>query len=177
MFVLCHIDTSFQVVNHAFFYREHLYVSRVLNDLSVWQEAPIPGGLQGWILSAVFKRNLKIALLGGYVATLPLLESFLKEVFLQRQAVEYVVSARSRQQGPRRCVSRCLFGGTVGVRSALHGRVPAAGGYIRRRCTDTAACRTHEEVHVLPSNLCSVAFFDCLIVSIFILGTKRMGVR
>lgn len=42
-----------------------MYVSKVLNDLVVWQEATIPGGLQGWILSPTFKRNLKIALLGG----------------------------------------------------------------------------------------------------------------
>lgn len=44
---------------------EHVYVSRVLTELAVWQEAPIPGGLTGWILSSTFKRNLKIALLGG----------------------------------------------------------------------------------------------------------------
>lgn len=47
------------------FSKEHVYVSKVLSDLSVWQEAPIPGGLLGWILSPTFKRNLKVALLGG----------------------------------------------------------------------------------------------------------------
>ncbi|KAG7301158.1 hypothetical protein JYU34_014006 [Plutella xylostella] len=36
-----------------------------LSELSVWQEAPIPGGLPGWILSQSFKKNLKVALLGG----------------------------------------------------------------------------------------------------------------
>ncbi|KAK5649148.1 hypothetical protein RI129_004040 [Pyrocoelia pectoralis] len=50
---------------HQAFSKEHMYVSKVLSNLYVWQEASIPGGLQGWILSATFKRNLKIALLGG----------------------------------------------------------------------------------------------------------------
>lgn len=36
-----------------------------LTELSVWQEAPIPGGLPGWILAQAFKKNLKVALLGG----------------------------------------------------------------------------------------------------------------
>lgn len=45
--------------------REHVYVSGVLSELCVWQEAAIPGGLLGWILSSTFKRNLKVALLGG----------------------------------------------------------------------------------------------------------------
>lgn len=47
------------------FSKEHIYVSGVLSELCVWQEAGIPGGLLGWILSITFKRNLKIALLGG----------------------------------------------------------------------------------------------------------------
>ncbi|VEN54900.1 unnamed protein product [Callosobruchus maculatus] len=47
------------------FSKEHIYISKVLTELSLWQEAAIPGGLLGWILSPTFKRNLKIALLGG----------------------------------------------------------------------------------------------------------------
>lgn len=47
------------------FSKEHIYVSGVLSELCVWQEAGIPGGLLGWILSSTFKRNLKTALLGG----------------------------------------------------------------------------------------------------------------
>jgi transcription initiation factor TFIIH subunit 4 len=47
------------------FSKEHIYVSKVLSELSVWQEAAIPGGLLGWILCVTFKKNLKIALLGG----------------------------------------------------------------------------------------------------------------
>ncbi|CAH2002044.1 unnamed protein product [Acanthoscelides obtectus] len=47
------------------FSKEHNFISKVLTELSLWQEAAIPGGLLGWILSPTFKRNLKIALLGG----------------------------------------------------------------------------------------------------------------
>ncbi|CAH1155068.1 unnamed protein product [Phaedon cochleariae] len=47
------------------FSKEHTHVSKVLTELSVWQEAGIPGGLLGWILSPTFKKNLKVALLGG----------------------------------------------------------------------------------------------------------------
>ncbi|XP_053614279.1 general transcription factor IIH subunit 4 [Plodia interpunctella] len=36
-----------------------------LSELSVWQEAPIPGGMPGWMLAQSFKKNLKVALLGG----------------------------------------------------------------------------------------------------------------
>lgn len=45
--------------------KEQNLVSTSLTELSVWHEAPIPGGLPGWTLSASFKKNLKIALLGG----------------------------------------------------------------------------------------------------------------
>lgn len=48
-----------------FIFSEHHTVSKILTELSVWQEAAIPGGLLGWILSPTFKKNLKIALLGG----------------------------------------------------------------------------------------------------------------
>ncbi|XP_067002573.1 general transcription factor IIH subunit 4 [Anabrus simplex] len=44
---------------------EHNQVSDVLSSLRVWQEAAIPGGLPGWILNPTFKKNLRIALLGG----------------------------------------------------------------------------------------------------------------
>ncbi|XP_029157028.1 general transcription factor IIH subunit 4 [Nylanderia fulva] len=47
------------------FFEEHQKVVQVLNDLNVWKEASIPGGLPGWILNNIFKKNLKIVLLGG----------------------------------------------------------------------------------------------------------------
>ncbi|XP_056632985.1 general transcription factor IIH subunit 4 [Diorhabda sublineata] len=47
------------------FAKEHNYATKVLAELNLWQEAAIPGGLLGWILSPTFKRNLKVALLGG----------------------------------------------------------------------------------------------------------------
>nr|XP_022910946.1 general transcription factor IIH subunit 4 [Onthophagus taurus] len=50
---------------HQAFSKEHANVCKILSDLSVWNDAPIPGGLSGWILNTTFKRNLKIALLGG----------------------------------------------------------------------------------------------------------------
>ncbi|CAG9857801.1 unnamed protein product [Phyllotreta striolata] len=45
--------------------KEHNNASKVLSDLMLWQEAAIPGGLLGWIISPTFKKNIKIALLGG----------------------------------------------------------------------------------------------------------------
>lgn len=47
------------------FRRTHADVAKVLTDLRVWQEAAIPGGLPGWSLNGTFKKNIKIALLGG----------------------------------------------------------------------------------------------------------------
>ncbi|KAL1140221.1 hypothetical protein AAG570_000153 [Ranatra chinensis] len=44
---------------------EHVEVVKVLSDLKVWQEASIPGGLAGWILNPTFKKNAKVAILGG----------------------------------------------------------------------------------------------------------------
>jgi transcription initiation factor TFIIH subunit 4 len=46
-------------------FREHNEVAQVLSGLRVWQEAAIPGGLPGWIMNSAFKRNMKVALLGG----------------------------------------------------------------------------------------------------------------
>ncbi|XP_001602702.2 general transcription factor IIH subunit 4 isoform X2 [Nasonia vitripennis] len=43
----------------------HLNVVQVMNELNIWKEAAIPGGLPGWILNATFRKNLKIVLLGG----------------------------------------------------------------------------------------------------------------
>ncbi|KAK6624480.1 hypothetical protein RUM43_004165 [Polyplax serrata] len=45
--------------------KEHATATKVLTELRVWQEAAIPGGLPGWILNSVFKKNMKISLLGG----------------------------------------------------------------------------------------------------------------
>ncbi|XP_066152269.1 general transcription factor IIH subunit 4 [Euwallacea fornicatus] len=47
------------------FSKDHHYVTQVLTELNVWIEASLPGGLIGWMLSSTFKKNLKIALLGG----------------------------------------------------------------------------------------------------------------
>lgn len=41
-------------------------MSDALTELNVWKIVSIPGGLKAWELTASFKRNLKIVLLGGY---------------------------------------------------------------------------------------------------------------
>ncbi|KAK9507244.1 hypothetical protein O3M35_007148 [Rhynocoris fuscipes] len=45
--------------------KEHSDVTKVLTDLHVWHEESIPGGLAAWVLNPVFKKNFKIAMLGG----------------------------------------------------------------------------------------------------------------
>lgn len=45
--------------------KDHEAAIAVLSDLSVWRSAAIPGGLPAWELCPTYKRNLKIALLGG----------------------------------------------------------------------------------------------------------------
>ncbi|XP_034835175.1 general transcription factor IIH subunit 4 [Maniola hyperantus] len=45
--------------------KEQSKACEALSELFVWQEAPIPGGLPGWMLTQSFKKNLKVALLGG----------------------------------------------------------------------------------------------------------------
>lgn len=39
--------------------------TKCLSDLNVWRITAIPGGLPAWELCPTFKKNLKIALLGG----------------------------------------------------------------------------------------------------------------
>ncbi|XP_021203670.1 general transcription factor IIH subunit 4 isoform X4 [Bombyx mori] len=45
--------------------KEQAKACTTLSELSVWQEAPIPGGMPGWMLAQSFKKNLKVSLLGG----------------------------------------------------------------------------------------------------------------
>ncbi|XP_058128708.1 general transcription factor IIH subunit 4 [Anopheles ziemanni] len=45
--------------------KENTSVSQVLLELGVWRSAAYPGGLAAWELCPTFKKNLKIALLGG----------------------------------------------------------------------------------------------------------------
>uniref|UniRef100_A0A4Y0BGE2 General transcription factor IIH subunit 4 n=1 Tax=Anopheles funestus TaxID=62324 RepID=A0A4Y0BGE2_ANOFN len=45
--------------------KENTSVSQVLTELGVWRSAAYPGGLAAWELCPTFKKNLKIALLGG----------------------------------------------------------------------------------------------------------------
>lgn len=48
-----------------FYAEEHQRVVRILNELNIWKESPMTGGLPGWTLNQTFKNNLKIVLLGG----------------------------------------------------------------------------------------------------------------
>ncbi|XP_055376920.1 general transcription factor IIH subunit 4 [Condylostylus longicornis] len=45
--------------------KEQAAATSILTELNVWQSAAIPGGLPAWELCTTFKKNLKIALLGG----------------------------------------------------------------------------------------------------------------
>ncbi|CAH2240924.1 jg9660 [Pararge aegeria aegeria] len=56
------VVASWVTQTHA---KEQSKACEALSELFVWQEAPIPGGLPGWMLSQSFKKNLKVALLGG----------------------------------------------------------------------------------------------------------------
>jgi transcription initiation factor TFIIH subunit 4 len=45
--------------------RENSAACDSLTELKIWSEASISGGLAAWDLNPSFKRNLKIAWLGG----------------------------------------------------------------------------------------------------------------
>lgn len=45
--------------------KEHSAATSTLSDLVIWRSVAIPGGLPAWELMPTFKKNLKIALLGG----------------------------------------------------------------------------------------------------------------
>ncbi|XP_070582185.1 general transcription factor IIH subunit 4-like [Ptychodera flava] len=56
------VVASWVITGHQ---QEHIQSTRVLSDLRVWHDHPIPGGLPGWLLNPTYRVNLKIALLGG----------------------------------------------------------------------------------------------------------------
>ncbi|XP_075732606.1 general transcription factor IIH subunit 4-like [Rhipicephalus microplus] len=52
--------------NHGFeTRRDHLKALEALTALHIWTDSSLPGGLPGWSLSAVFRKHIQIALLGG----------------------------------------------------------------------------------------------------------------
>lgn len=74
---------------------EHKMAVKTLSDLRIWHEKPIPGGMQGWLLSSTFKANMKVALLGGGspwtgrgVAPLPPDKNSRDIEFLDKYAIE-----------------------------------------------------------------------------------------
>ncbi|XP_077511118.1 general transcription factor IIH subunit 4 marionette [Amblyomma americanum] len=51
--------------NEQKYVKDHLEALEALTALHIWMDASLPGGLPGWSLSAVFRKNIQIALLGG----------------------------------------------------------------------------------------------------------------
>lgn len=45
--------------------KEHTTSVRTLTEMAIWRNVVIPGGLPAWELMPTFKKNLKVALLGG----------------------------------------------------------------------------------------------------------------
>lgn len=56
--------TNIFIINH----REVDEFVKLLCDLRVWQTIEIRGGIDGLLLNPTFRKNLKGALLGGYVS-------------------------------------------------------------------------------------------------------------
>ncbi|XP_065292821.1 general transcription factor IIH subunit 4 isoform X4 [Dermacentor albipictus] len=51
--------------NEQKYVKDHLEALEALTALHIWTDSSLPGGLPGWSLSAVFRKNIQIALLGG----------------------------------------------------------------------------------------------------------------
>lgn len=51
----------------CFCFRAQEESTGLLSSLRIWHTQLLPGGLQGLILNPIFRQNLRIALLGGYV--------------------------------------------------------------------------------------------------------------
>lgn len=55
----------------CFCFRAQEESTGLLSGLRIWHTQLLPGGLQGLILNPIFRQNLRIALLGGYVTPSP----------------------------------------------------------------------------------------------------------
>ncbi|KAL3220240.1 hypothetical protein MRX96_030061 [Rhipicephalus microplus] len=51
--------------NEQKYVKDHLKALEALTALHIWTDSSLPGGLPGWSLSAVFRKHIQIALLGG----------------------------------------------------------------------------------------------------------------
>lgn len=69
------MDLLFVLQTHlsplCFCFRAQEESTGLLSGLRIWHTQLLPGGLQGLILNPVFRQNLRIALLGGYVTPSP----------------------------------------------------------------------------------------------------------
>jgi rhodanese-related sulfurtransferase len=59
------VRKNFVLICNSLFLRENLAACNSLTELKIWAIASLPGGLAAWDLNPFFKRNLKIAWLGG----------------------------------------------------------------------------------------------------------------
>ncbi|XP_005091897.1 general transcription factor IIH subunit 4 [Aplysia californica] len=72
---------------------EQLEAAAALMELRVWYEKPLPGGMPGWLLNHVFRKNLHTALLGGgnpWIGNKDLtIDKYAKDIpFLDKYALE-----------------------------------------------------------------------------------------
>lgn len=67
--------------------RDHDECVSVLAGLRLWHSQQLQGGLQGYILNPVFKDNLRIALLGGYVPVNTLFNHRAAAVFFFKNSI------------------------------------------------------------------------------------------
>lgn len=51
--------------NEQKYVKEHLEALEALTALHIWTDSSLPGGLPGWWLNSVFRKNIQISLLGG----------------------------------------------------------------------------------------------------------------
>ena len=55
-----------QVTVHCFpLIREVTEVAQTLIQLRIWHEVQLPGGLPGWVLNDIFRKNVRVCLLEG----------------------------------------------------------------------------------------------------------------
>ncbi|XP_037081882.1 general transcription factor IIH subunit 4-like, partial [Pollicipes pollicipes] len=59
------VTTSWVDTSHA---KEVSLIAESLIQLHIWHEVQLPGGLPGWLLNDVFRKNVRVCLLEGGVS-------------------------------------------------------------------------------------------------------------
>jgi len=100
---------------------EHQSAMKPLSELRIWLDSPIPGGMPGWKLNAVFKEHLRNGLLGGgppWFDPLPSVDDKYNKdsAFLDRYALErwecilhYMVGSAGSSDGVGKDVKEILL--------------------------------------------------------------------